>query len=70
MAVVEGGRRNVPNTDRFPLLTVRSATGCGVGSCTMYLQMWAVWSPEAEGREDEREASILDLYLLGLYFVL
>lgn len=29
------------------MLTLISATGCGVGSCTMYLQMWAVWSPDA-----------------------
>lgn len=38
------------------LLTLISATGCGVGSWTMYLQMWAVWSPEAE---DDREAKTL-----------
>lgn len=49
------------------LLTLISATGCGVGSWTMYLQMWAVWSPEAEDDREEAK-TIRQAFLKNITF--
>lgn len=50
--------RNTGKRTSSKLLTLTSGGGCGAGSCTMYRQMWAVWSPEAVESTNQQRAQL------------